>query len=255
MQEQAPDIETASEDYARRFSGPVGDFFLRVQEELCLELLRPWSGCRILDVGGGHGQIAIPLAAAGHAVTVLGSDPSCNERLSRLIASQPASRRLTERITFVTADLLNLPFPDHTFDVVVSLRLASHIPLWRQFIGELTRVARRAVLIDYPALLSANLAVPLLFRLKKMVERNTRPFLCFTKRAVSNAFLEKGYIVSAVRPQFFFPMAVHRAFGTVRFTESSERLFRSVGLTRLLGSPILVLAKPRSAIGRRVKTP
>jgi len=256
MQTRTPDIETSSEDYARRFAGPVGNFFLRVQEELCLELLRPWTGCRVLDVGGGHGQIAIPLAAAGYDVTVLGSDPSCNERLSRLLASRLADGASAKRIAFVTGDILDLPFPDRSHDVAVSLRLVSHVPVWDRLIRELTRVARLAVLIDYPSLVGVNLAVPLLFKLKKMVERNTRPFLCFTHRAISAAFLRNGYVISATRPEFFMPMAMHRAVKGLRFTESSERLFGNLGITRLLGSPVLVLAEPKKArLMRYIKTP
>jgi 2-polyprenyl-3-methyl-5-hydroxy-6-metoxy-1,4-benzoquinol methylase len=238
-QNEAPDIETSSEDYARRFAGPVGDFFLRVQERICLELLRPWAGCRVLDVGGGHGQIAVPLAAAGYDVTVLGSAVCCGERVSALEASPSL------KIRFVTGELLNLPFPDGSYDVVVSLRLISHVPQWRRLIRELTRVARRAVLIDYPSLMSFNLAVPLLFRMKKMVERNTRRFLCFTRREIADAFLENRYVISAVKAEFFIPMAVHRALGHPAFTEFSERLSGAVAATRLLGSPVLTLAEPK----------
>ncbi|HEX9203914.1 MAG TPA: class I SAM-dependent methyltransferase, partial [Vicinamibacteria bacterium] len=64
------DRETSSEEYARRFAGPLGAFFLEVQARTALELLRPWPGASVLDVGGGHAQIAGPLADAGHAVTV-----------------------------------------------------------------------------------------------------------------------------------------------------------------------------------------
>jgi len=243
MENEAPDIETSSEDYARRFAGPVGDYFLQVQERLCLELLRPWAGCRVLDVGGGHAQIAVPLAAAGYDVTVAGSDASCNERLSVMAASRSL------RIPFVTGNLLDLPFPDGSYEVVISLRLISHVPNWRRLIRELTRVARRAVLIDYPSLISFNLAVPLLFRLKKMVERNTRPFLCFTKRQIADAFLENGHTISATRPEFFIPMALHRAVSNLAFTELSERLSQIVAATRLLGSPVLALAEPKSCNG------
>jgi 2-polyprenyl-3-methyl-5-hydroxy-6-metoxy-1,4-benzoquinol methylase len=235
---EAPDIETSSEDYARRFAGAVGEFFLRVQEELCLELLRPWRGCRVLDVGGGHAQLAVPLAAAGYEVTVLGSSPSCKTRLLRLAANRGVE------VGFLTGDLLNLPCSDRSYEVVVSLRLLSHVAPWRRLVHELARVAREAVLIDYPSRVSVNLAVPLLFRLKKRVERNTRPFLCFTKREVSDAFRQSGYVASAVQPEFFLPMALHRAVNSLRFTERSERFFEILGLTRFLGSPILLRAEP-----------
>lgn len=244
---ETPDVETSSEEYARRFAGAVGEFFLRVQEKLCLELLRPWSGGRVLDVGGGHAQLAIPLAAASYDVTVFGSRPSCGERLTRLAA------RRSVRIAFVTGDLLNLPFRDGSFDVVVSLRLLSHVNRWRRLVRELTRVARQAVLIDYPSLISVNLAVPVLFQWKKKVERNTRPFLCFTKGEVSDAFRQGGYHISATRAEFFLPMALHRALDSVPFTERAERFFESLGLTRLLGSPLLVRAEPGRRHPRRFK--
>jgi SAM-dependent methyltransferase len=238
-QQENPDIETSSEDYARRFVGPVGDYFLRVQEQLCLELLRPWAGCCVLDVGGGHAQIAIPLTEAGYKVTVVGSNDSCNDRLSRL------ARERSLNIPFFVGDLLNLPLSDRSFDVVISLRLISHVVSWKGLVRELTRVAKEAVLIDYPSLLSFNLAVPLLFRLKKLVERNTRPFLCFTRRQVSDAFWECGFDVSATKPEFFIPMALHRALKRSDFTEHSEQLIANVGATRLFGSPILALAEPK----------
>ena len=44
----------------------------------------------MLDVGGGHGQLAIPLCRAGYRVTVLGSDASCRRRLEALVAGAPA---------------------------------------------------------------------------------------------------------------------------------------------------------------------
>lgn len=205
---------------------------------MCLELLRPWPRSTVLDVGGGHAQLAIPLAAAGYDLTVLGSSLSCGERLSRLAASGAV------KSTFVTGDLLNLPFPDGSYDAVISLRLLSHVHRWHQLVRELTRVARHAILIDYPSLTSVNLAVPLLFKLKKKVERNTRSFLCFTRKEVSDAFRQNGYFISDARPEFFLPMALHRAFNNLPFTERSERFFEILRLTRFLGSPILIRAEP-----------
>ena len=56
-----------------RFSGAVGHWFLQRQAQLTLELLRALPGARVLDVGGGHGQLTRPLLEAGHPVTVLAS--------------------------------------------------------------------------------------------------------------------------------------------------------------------------------------
>ena len=57
---ETADVETSSEDYARRFSGRVGEYFLEVQARAALDLLVPWPGARVLDVGGGHGTLGIP---------------------------------------------------------------------------------------------------------------------------------------------------------------------------------------------------
>jgi len=67
------DVETSSDAYARRFAGPLGEYFLEVQSRLTLDLLAPWPGARVLDVGGGHGQTIGALVESGFDVTVLGS--------------------------------------------------------------------------------------------------------------------------------------------------------------------------------------
>ena len=137
------DIGTSSEDYARRFTGAVGRWFVETQTRITLGLLRALPvGASVLDVGGGHGQITPPLAEAGYEVTVAGSDPVCSARLGPWIAAG--------RCRFDVADLRALPYPDRSFDAVVCLRLLPHSVDWIGLIGELCRVARRSVLIDYP---------------------------------------------------------------------------------------------------------
>src|SRR3954463_8184828 len=81
------DIGTSSEDYARRFTGAVGRWFVATQTRITLGLLQALpAGASVLDVGGGHGQIAPPLIKAGYEVTVVGSDPVCAVRLEPWIA-------------------------------------------------------------------------------------------------------------------------------------------------------------------------
>ena len=132
LADETPDVETASDDYARRFSGPVGAWFLDEQERACLELLSPWPGGTVLDVGGGHGQVAVPLAREGHAVTVVGSAPACRERLDRL------ARRAGVEVAFEVGELLRLPYADRSFDLVVSFRLLPHVPKWRRLAAAAT---------------------------------------------------------------------------------------------------------------------
>lgn len=230
--DETPDRETASEGYAQRFSGEAGDYFLDVQSRTLLELLDPWPGARILDVGGGHAQTAVPLVRNGFQVTVAGSDASCRERLSRLLDS--GSYR------FDRVDLLRLPYADGSFDGVLAFRLLPHMRQWRRLIAELCRVSRRVVIVDYPDLASFNLFSEALFQAKKAYERNTRPFICFTRREILTEFEKWGFSRPEFRPQFFIPMVVHRALGRARLSRKIEALCDRVGLTRSFGSPVIL---------------
>ena len=234
MREDA-DVETSSDDYARRFAGPLGSYLLEVQTRLTLDLLRPWPAARILDVGGGHGQLVGPLAEAGHAVTVYGSSPFCVHRV----------RPWTDagRARFVAGDLLRTPFPDRAFDVVVSYRLLPHVAAWRQLLAELCRVSKRAVLVDFPSRRSVNAVSGAGFGLKKRVEGNTRPFSVFREAEVESAFKLAGFRPTGRRPQFLFPMALHRAVGWAGFSRALERGASALRLTRLLGSPVILRAE------------
>jgi SAM-dependent methyltransferase len=229
------DIATSSEDYASRFAGDAGLWFLETQARLTLDLLRTLpAGASLLDVGGGHAQIAPSLIEAGYEVTVVGSDPTCAARLGPWTASG--------RCRFEVVDLRALPYRAQSFDAVVCLRLLPHSVSWEALIEELCRVARRSVLLDYPSRRSANILSEQLFALKKGIERNTRPFMLFTPRQISAAFADHGYIVAAERPQFLLPMALHRWVNLVGLSRAAEATGRVVGLTRWLGSPILARA-------------
>ena len=51
------DIGTSSEDYARRFTGAAGRWFVETQTRITLGFLgRLPVGASILDVGGGHAR-------------------------------------------------------------------------------------------------------------------------------------------------------------------------------------------------------
>jgi 2-polyprenyl-3-methyl-5-hydroxy-6-metoxy-1,4-benzoquinol methylase len=240
VREQAPedaDVETSTEGYARRFAGPVGAFFLARQAYTTLDLLRPWPGGSVLEVGGGHAQLVDPLVVAGHPVTVYGSDRVCGERLEPWTSSA--------RATFRAGDLLRAPWPDRSFDVVLAVRLLPHVTQWRALIAEMSRLARRAVIVDYPTRRSVNAVSRVFFAFKKGLEGNTRPFRVFRDKEIGNAFAAAGYVSTARRPQFFLPMALHRAIGSVALARSLEGGARLLGLTAALGSPVILRVERR----------
>jgi SAM-dependent methyltransferase len=233
------DVESSSEKYARRFDGPVGRWFVESQTRITLECLAGLpAGSTILDVGGGHAQVAPPLVESGYRVTVVGSDPSCGERLGPLTS--------TERCRFDVGDLQALPYDAESFDAVVCYRLIAHSVDWRHLIAELCRVARHRVLVDYPARRSVNVASDALFRIKHSIERGTtRPFALYGRGEIAGAFDDAGFAVTSLRPQFLLPMALYRLAGSVRLARTAEGLARTLALTGLLGSPVIARADRR----------
>ncbi|MHB1131392.1 MAG: class I SAM-dependent methyltransferase [Chloroflexota bacterium] len=229
---ETADIETSSDGYAQRFSGPVGRWFLRVQAEATLRLLAPYPGARVLDVGGGHGQLAGVLADHGYRVTVLGSAEVCRQRIQPLVAAG--------RCAFDVGSVVDLPYPDRAFDVVISFRLLPHVNRWRRLLSELTRVAVRGVIVDYPAVRSLNYLGPGLFGLKKHLEGNTRQYLSFREDELLAVFAAAGFRPSGRYPQFFWPIVLHRVLKQPGLSAAAEGLCRRLGLTGALGSPVII---------------
>ena len=230
--EDSPDIVTASDDYASRFKGEAGAWFLKIQEDAVLRMLPPFKGASILDVGGGHAQIARPLVEKGYRVTVHGSDSSCSRRIHDLLSQG--------RCQFKTGPILSLPFEDRSFDIVVSCRLLSHVENWKKLISEFSRIARLAVVVDFPTLRSFNALTSRLFGLKKRLEGNTRSFISFHEKDISAAFEIFGFRKADRFAQFFLPMVGHRILHSARGSSFLEAPFRWTGLTAWLGSPLIV---------------
>lgn len=229
---ETADIETSSEDYASRFGGEIGKWFLKVQEEATLSLLAPLKQARILDVGGGHGQLTGALIERDYAVTVLGSAEVCKARIQDFIDKN--------RVSFKVGDILDLPFSDREFDVVISYRLLSHVEQWQKFLSELTRVASKSVIIDYPEKRSFNAFTPFLFDLKKDIEGNTRTYKIFREPDLMKIFHSEKFVRGGRFAEFFFPMVLHRKMNSQKVSASVEAISRYLGLTGLFGSPVIL---------------
>ena len=234
---ETADIHTAADEYAARFAGPVGEWMLAVQERITRRLLPVPTGSAVLDVGGGHGQLAVPLCRDGWRVTVLGSAESCRHRVREVVDSGACS--------FVVGNVLELPFPDHAMDVALCFRLLTHCARWPELVRELCRVARHAVIVDYPTSQSLNAIAPALFGAKKKYEQNTRHWMLFRHRQVREEFARHGYELTAQTKQFFLPMVLHRMLKTRALSRGSEAVCRALGLTRRWGSPVIARFAPR----------
>lgn len=229
---ETADIETSTDDYASRFAGRVGAWMLEVQERAVLRMLAPYPDSSVLDVGGGHGQLTGALLSNGHRVTVLSSSEECKARIRSYVDSG--------QVGFRVGNVLELPFPDRSFEVVISIRFLAHVTRWPEFLAEMARVAGRTVIIDYPEVRSINYIGPQMFRLKKRLEGNTRPYTCFHERQLLRVFEGVGFQRSDSVRQFLLPMVLHRVFKRPGLSASLEGFLRASGLTGLLGSPVVL---------------
>ena len=93
-------------------------------------------GARVLDVACGTGNTAIPAARKGARVTGLDLAPNLLEQARRRAADEGAEA------TFEEGDAEHLPFPDATFDVVISMFGAMFGPRPELIAAELARVCR-----------------------------------------------------------------------------------------------------------------
>ena len=227
----APDIESSSDSYAKRFSGVAGQWLLKKQQSLTQEHLLALKAQRVLDVGGGHAQNIEPIEALDIPLTISGSDPICQKRVSELASSQQTD--------FMLGDLNTLPTADQSFPVVISYRIVSHMLDWRGFIDELTRVSANAVIIDFAAKRSINWFSELAYTLKRGKEGDTRRYNVLAEADVNAAFAKNGFVLSKRSPQFFFPMAIHRALKSPKLSHALEVIAYYLGLNYLFGSPII----------------
>ena len=228
----SPDIHSSTDDYATRFHGAVGQWFLKVQETGTRSLLSNKSRMKLLDVGGGHGQNIEAMLHSGHKITVQGSDASCKKRIQSYIDKS--------RIQFAEGPLLHLPFPDQSFDTVISYRMITHIPDYPQFIAELCRVAKDSVLVDFSSLQSINYFSELFFHLKKGLEKNTRTFSMFWQKDLEKEFNKHGFFLHSRYGQFVFPMALHRLLRIKSLSALLESTARIFGLSNIFGSPVIM---------------
>lgn len=232
-----PDADTASDDYAKRFSGPIGSYLLAEQNHIIGELLGASGPCRVLEVGGGHAQLSPALLEAGHEVWVQGSTPECVTRLAPLFVRYPG------RLRFVVSSLWTLPFADRAFDLVIAIRLLAHVERFEALLREMARVSDSRVIVDFPPIVSANLWQPLLFSVKRKVEGNTRPFFCYGAKQLHRPLRAAGFDRFRMAKQFTVPMVVHRKLASPAFSRAIETGCRRSGLTRLIGAPTVLLAE------------
>ena len=218
-----------------RFGGPIGELLAETQADL----LRAYAGegGDVLDVGTGTGRAALVLARAGARVTAVDASAEM------LRVARARAESLGVAIAFQPGDAHRLDYPDRAFDTAVSLRVLMHTPGWRQCVGELCRVARARVIVDYPALLSTAALQSGARRAAHVIGLRTEPYRVFSDAQIRGELARHGFRITRTHRQFVLPIAVHKRLGSRALTERTEGALGRVGLRALFGSPVTVLAE------------
>lgn len=97
-------------------------------------------GARILEAGVGTGRIALPIIRAGYAYTGVDLSLRMLERLRAALSEIPGA---AERVTLLEADVTALPFPERSFDVVITVHVLHLVADAARAIAEGVRVLAR----------------------------------------------------------------------------------------------------------------
>jgi ubiquinone/menaquinone biosynthesis C-methylase UbiE len=132
----------------RRYSAPSATLYDAVTARLITgfltrvarDLAKLAPQARVLEVGSGPGRLATTLAEVAPDIRVTGIDiaPDMVERATALAVSS----EVADRVEFLVGDVASLPFPDTSFDVVVSTFSAHHWPDPAKGLAEIYRVLR-----------------------------------------------------------------------------------------------------------------
>jgi ubiquinone biosynthesis O-methyltransferase len=124
------------EAYASWRANSLGLMTEEIEQRLILDLMGGLAGRRILDVGCGDGALACAAASRGAEVSGVDPDPAI------LAAADSRAAQAHVRATYLNGRVERLPFPNASFDVVVSVTVLCFVPDAAGAVREMARVLR-----------------------------------------------------------------------------------------------------------------
>jgi ubiquinone/menaquinone biosynthesis C-methylase UbiE len=173
----------------------------RLYQHVIADIARVLSEGKVLDAGTGPGTLAREIARRQPRLQVYGIDLS--EDMIRLARAHAKREQLEERVHFAIGNVAHLPYPDHSFDLVVSTISMHHWYELEQPLRDLYRILRpggRLWIYD--------------FRLVKAQR--------VEKALASTPFVETPLEHTLVRTGFF-PFALYRRFALQKMCSSDHQ--------------------------------
>jgi len=122
-----------ADNYDNWYKSSLGEFVDGVERKVVMDLTKPQKNEKVLDVGCGTGIYSLLFLNMGLKVTGIDQSDSMLEKAGEK----------TNKINFIKADAYNLPFPNESFDLVVSVTMF-------EFLDYPQRAAREAYRVLSP---------------------------------------------------------------------------------------------------------
>ncbi len=218
-----------------RYGGNFGRYLHDHEVEAFLSLLtEPYTG--VLDMGAGTGKLS--LALMRRFCHVVSADASLE--MIRIARRKAKVKGLSLRA--VICDVHAMCFKDRGPDCLVASRMLMHVADWKKAIAELCRVAKRAVIIDFPSVRSFSGLTRLFDRHGRILRGRAKTDRAFLVGTIGRELRTHGFQVVEIRREFFFPIALHRWIDRPRLSHIAERLCQRLGLAVCWGSPVIIKA-------------
>ncbi len=130
------DFDDIAHKYDSWFKTPLGDAIDRWEKEVTWDLAAPREGQKVLDIGTGTANYLTELAEMGLECTGLDIGQKMLLRARRKAGDKNLHLKL------VNARSEELPFPDHSFDLVISITAFEFFSDPPLSVREMVRVAR-----------------------------------------------------------------------------------------------------------------
>ena len=121
---------------ASRFECPCGFLQNEIETRIVSRLIG--NSSRVLDAGTGTGRFAIAASLSGRSVVAVDG----SRKMIAVAKRKAAAAGFTDSVSWVQADVRNLPFKPSAFGSVVSIRVLSHYRRVGPTLAEFSRVLK-----------------------------------------------------------------------------------------------------------------
>jgi len=201
------------EDYGQWFLNRKGFFIDIIEKKALLSMVQNNIYESALDVGIGNGRL---LSIYGNKCnSIVGFDLSSN----LLKQASTFARKKNIKFESKVGDAEMLPFPDNSFDLVISSRMLQHSSDWKKCISEMSRVCKtggKIVLMIYNSHSAYGIFRNLKIKVKSFISQVGRLFNLSSKKLYFGNFISYNQISrefskhkieeEAVRGAGFFPI-------------------------------------------------